>query len=239
LGLSSCGGAKVLKQPEPLVVTRPLSTDLDETLSATLDWVIFRDGPGTWAKNVDWDEYMLRVKNLSDEALQITRVRVVDSLGTPIEPGQTRKQLIKGSKEAKRRYKGEGLKIKAGLSGGVLVGAGVVAAAGTSGVGAAAIAGGGVAMGAAAVVVFVPVMAVGGLIRGVNNSRVNSAIESRQTILPIVLQEQEQKQIDLFFPLTPSPRQIEFTYVDARGDHELVVNTQVALDGLHIVPAEK
>ncbi len=53
LGLSGCGGTKVLKEPEPLVVTRPLATASDQHLSATLDWVIFRDGPGTWAKNVD------------------------------------------------------------------------------------------------------------------------------------------------------------------------------------------
>ncbi len=94
-------------------------------------------------KNVDWDEYLIRVQNLGDDSLQLTNITVVDSLGTRMEPRQNRSQLVKGTKETKRRYKGEGLKVKAGLSGGVLVGAGVVAAAGTSGVGAAAVAGGG------------------------------------------------------------------------------------------------
>jgi len=193
LGLFGCGGTKVLKEPEPLVVTQSLATASDQHLSATLDWVIFRDGPGTWAKNVDWDEYMIGVQNLGGDSLQLTNITVVDSLGTPIEPRQNRKQLVKGTKETKRRYKGEGLKVKAGVSGGVLIGAGVVAAAGTSGVGAAAVAGGGAAAGAAAVVVLVPVLAVGGIVRGVNNRKVNNQIESRQTLLPVSLQEEEEK----------------------------------------------
>ncbi len=241
LGLSGCGGTKVLKEPEPLAVTQALASASDQHLSATLDWVIFRDGPGTWAKNVDWDEYLIRVQNLGDESLQVTNITVVDSLGTGIEPRHTRSQLVKGSKETKRRYKGEGLKVKAGLSGAVLVGTGVVIAGGTSGLGAAAVAGGGAAAGAAAVVVLVPVLAVGGIVRGVNNSKVNNQIESRQTLLPVVLQDQdeEEKNLNIFFPLSPSPQQVEITYVDSRGDHILIVDTQDALEGLHLVKAEK
>ncbi|MCH9005137.1 MAG: hypothetical protein IH838_07570 [Proteobacteria bacterium] len=239
IGLSGCGGTKVLKEPEPLVVTQSLATASDQHLSATLDWVIFRDGPGTWAKNVDWDEYMIGVHNLSGDSLQLTNITVVDSLGTPIEPRQSRKQLVKGTKETKRRYKGEGLKVKAGVSGGVLVGTAVVAAAGTSGLGAAAMAGGGAAAGAAAVVVLLPVLAVGGVLRGINNSKVNNQIESRQTLLPIVLEEEEKKNLVLFFPLSPSPRRIEISYVDRRGDHTLIVDTQAALDGLHLVQAKE
>ncbi len=239
LPLSGCGGAKVLKEPEPLAVTQSLSTASDKTLSATLDWIIFRDGPGTWAKNVDWDEYMIGVHNLSGDSLQLTNITVVDSLGTPIEPRQSRKQLVKGTKETKRRYKGEGLKVKAGVSGGVLVGTGIVVIAGTSSAGAAGLAGASAAGGAAAVVLLVPVLAVGGIVRGVNNSKVNNQIESRQTLLPVVLQEEEEKNLVIFFPLAPSPRQLELTYLDSRGEHTLIVDTQAALDGLHLVQAKE
>jgi hypothetical protein len=164
---------------------------------------------------------------------------VVDSLGTPIEPRQSRKQLVKGTKETKRRYKGEGLKVKAGVSGGVLLGTGIVVIAGTSSTGAAGLAGASAAGGAAAVVLLVPVLAVGGIIRGINNSKVNNQIESRQTLLPIVLEKEEKKNLVLFFPLSPSPRRIEISYVDRRGDHTLIVDTQAALEGLHLVQAEK
>jgi len=238
-GLSGCGGTKVLKEPEPLVVTRSLATASDQHLSATLDWVIFRDGPGTWAKNVDWDEYMIGVQNLGGDSLQLTNITVLDSLGTPIEPRLSRKQLVKGTKDTKRRYKGEGLKVKAGLSGGVLVGTGIVVAAGTSGAGAAAAAGGGAAAGAAGVVLLVPVLAVGGIVRGVNNSKVNNQIESRQTVLPVALQDQEEKNLVIFYPLAPSPGQLELTYLNSRGEHTLIVDTQAALEGLHLVQTEK
>jgi hypothetical protein len=239
LVLFGCGGTKVLKEPEPIVFTQSLSTASDSTLSASLDWVIFRGGPGTWAKNVDWDEYMIGIRNVSGGELQVTNIIVVDSLGNKIEPRHNRKQLVRGTRETKRRYKSEGLKVKAGVSAGVLVGAGVLAAAGTSGIGAAAMAGGGAAAGAAAVVVLMPVLAVGGIFRGVNNSKVNNQIESRQTLLPVVLQEEEAQKLVIFFPLSPSPRQLEISYADPRGAHMLIIDTQAALEGLHIVRPEQ
>jgi hypothetical protein len=76
---------------------------------------------------------MIGVKNVGGDSLRITNIVVVDSLGTQIKPRHNRKDLVKGTKETKRRYKGEGFKVKAGVSGAVLLGAGVVAAAGTSG----------------------------------------------------------------------------------------------------------
>ena len=234
LGLAACGGTKVLKEPEPMVVAQPLATASDENLSVTLDWVIFRDGPGTWAKNVDWDEYLIRIQNLGNEPLQVTRITVVDSLGTQIQPRDNRKDLVKGTKETKRRYKGEGLKVKAGLSGAALAGTGLVLAASSSGLGAAAMAGGGAAATAAGVVLLVPALAVGGIVRGVNNSKVNKQIESRQTLLPITLQKDEEKTLDIFFPLSPSPRQVQLSYVDSGGEHTLIIDTQAALEGLHL-----
>jgi hypothetical protein len=54
LVLSGCGGTKVLKEAQPIQTTRPLATASDQQVTAILDWVIVRDGPGTWAKNADW-----------------------------------------------------------------------------------------------------------------------------------------------------------------------------------------
>jgi hypothetical protein len=237
--LSGCGGTKVLKEPVPYSSTEPLSVGSDDALSATLDWVIFRDGPGTWAKNADWDEYFISVRNTGNDSLQITSVAIVDSLGTRIEPRADRKQLVKGARETKRRYKDEGIKVKAGLSGKVLVGTGVVAAAGTSGLGAAAMAGGGAAAGAAAVVVLVPALAVGGVVRGLNNSEVNQEIESRQIRLPVSLEKDEKKDLVLFYPLSPSPRRIEIAYLLGEEDRVLHIDTESALEGLHLSAEEK
>ena len=115
---------------------------------------------------------------------------------------------------------------------------GVAAVAGGAGV--IALAGGplaigeGMAIAATGLILVAPVLAVGGVIRGVNNSNVNKPIESRQTLLPVVLQEKEDKGLDVFFPLAPSPQQVEITYADSRGEHTLVIDTHAALKGLHL-----
>ena len=58
--LFGCGGTKVLKESRPMQITQPLGLASDQQKKATLDWVIIRDEPGMWAKNADWDEYLLR-----------------------------------------------------------------------------------------------------------------------------------------------------------------------------------
>ncbi len=95
LGLTGCGGSKLLDDPEPVTIVQPLTTVSDQRLEAHLDWVIVRDGPGTWAKNADWDEYLLRVRNLSDEPIRITAVAILDSLDTRHESSANRKKLVK------------------------------------------------------------------------------------------------------------------------------------------------
>ena len=77
--LSGCGGTKVLKEPQPIQTTQPLAAVSDQRVTATRDGVVVRDGPGTWAKNADWDEYLLRVTNRSDRPIQITSMTVIDS----------------------------------------------------------------------------------------------------------------------------------------------------------------
>lgn len=232
---TGCAGTKLLKEPERFTTTSSLVTGSDEQMAMSLDWVVVRDGPGTWAKNADWDEYLIRVQNLGDDVIQVNSITLLDSLGTRIEPGQNRKQLVIGSKEAVRRYKGSGIKVQAGAGVGTLVTAGAVTGVAT----AALVASGPLALssGAAAAatggLILLPVFAVGSVMRGLNNSKVNSQIELRQTLLPAALEEEE-KSLDIFFPLTPSPRQIELTYVDSGGEHVVIVDTHEALAGLNL-----
>ncbi len=234
--MAGCGGSKVLKETEPLVVTKSIATASDQHLSTTLDFVVVRNGPGTWAKNVAWDEYLMRVQNLADDSIRVTNITVLGSLGTRIEPRENRSQLVKGTNKTKRRYKGEGLKVKAGanavtlwaavdttLEVGLLYGT-ILSTTVVTTTQAAAVTG----------LILVPALAVGGVIKGMNNSKVNKRVESRQTLLPIVLQEEEEKSLDIFFPLAPSPRQVEIAYTDFQGDHTLNIDTRTALDQLHL-----
>ncbi len=237
--LSGCGGTKVLKEAQPIQTTQPLATVSDQQVTAILDWVIVRDGPGTWAKNADWDEYLLRIRNLSDQPIQVIRVIVVDSLDTRIESQPKRKQLVKGSKQTARRYKDSGIKVKAGRGAGTMLVAG--AAVTVIGVGAAsvvAVSGATVAgsAGAAAggLLLLGPALVVGGIVRGVRNSAVNKQIEQRQTVLPLELSAGEELPLNVFFPLAPSPGMFELSYTDVTGEHSLTIDTSTSLNGLHI-----
>ena len=79
-----------------------------------------------------------------------------------------------------------------------------------------------------------PVLAIGGVIRGVNNSKLDDEIKDRQTRLPITLDGREQYRAQIFYPVSPSPKQIEVTYHDSSGSHTLVLDTRGVLDGLHL-----
>lgn len=241
--LSGCGGTKMLKETQPIQTTQPLSASSDSQVDAVLDWVIIRDGPGTWARNADWDEYLLSVSNRSEQPISVVRLAVVDSLDTRIEPQVGRKQLVKNSKQTARRYKESGIKVKAGRGVGTMLVAGAAVTA--VGVGAAsAVAYGSVMSGAGAagsagaaaggLLLLGPALAVGGIVRGVNNSKVNNEIERRQTVLPLEIPASETLGLDVFFPLAPSPSVVELIYVDAIGEHSLIIDTSEALNGLHI-----
>ncbi len=248
--LTGCGGAKVLKKPEPLKTTQPLAVASDSRLATTLDWVIVRAGPGTWAKNADWDEYLLRFKNLTESPMQITNVWVYDSLGTQINRQLDRRALVKGTKGTKRRYRDSDIKVKAGMGTGKMLAAGAAvgvvgfglalgSAAPSFGVGAGAAAGGGGAGAAGAVLLAAPVIIFLGIKKGVNNRKVNSEIIRRQTVLPLALPSSDEVSAKLFFPLSPSPTHVEVIYTDTEGEYRLVIDTQETLDGLHLVPEKK
>jgi len=240
--LSACGGTKVLKNSQPLQATEPLAAASDQRVTAILDWVIVRDGPGTWAKNADWDEYLLRVSNLSDQPIQITGLIVIDSLDTRIEPAPGRKHLVKGSKLTARRYKDSGIKVKAGRGTGTMLVAGAAVTAVGYGAASAVVVGGlggvgtaGAGAGAAGGLLLLgPALVVGGVVRGVRNSAVNKEIIQRQTQLPLQISAGEQLTLDIFFPLAPSPRLVEIIYADANGEHRLGIDTSAALHGLHM-----
>ncbi|MDH3491518.1 MAG: hypothetical protein OEM20_05875 [Gammaproteobacteria bacterium] len=240
--LAGCGGTKVLKEPQPIQTTKALAVASDRQIGATLDWVIVRDGPGTWAKNADWDEYLLRVNNQSDRSILVTRLLVVDSLGTRIESQPGRKQLVKSSKKTAKRYKKSGVKVKAGMGVGGLLASGAAVTVAGVGIGMAtmgpvlggATAGAGAGVAVGGLLLLGPALAVGGVVRGVRNSAVNKQIELRQTVLPLEIPASSELGLGVFFPLAPSPKTVELVYTDATGEHSLVIDTSTALDGLHI-----
>jgi hypothetical protein len=238
LCLSACGGTKLIKEPEPLLLNQPLMQASNADLEVTVEWVIIRAGPGSWAKNADWDEYLLTVRNLSGADMNITSIAVYDALDVRMASNANRSGLVKESRKVQKRFKGEGIKVKAGIPGAALAGAGATASVVGVGVGMAALGGSATAAsfaGAAVIgIVAAPVLAVGGAVRGVNNSRVNKEIMARSTSLPTALRLGEERSLDIFFPIAPSPKRVELTYLTSTGKNSLFVDTSSVLQGLHL-----
>ncbi|MDJ0941583.1 MAG: hypothetical protein QNJ00_17600 [Woeseiaceae bacterium] len=233
--LSGCGGTKVLKEPEPLEIGQPIIADSDERVAVVLDWVIVRDGPGTWAKNADWDEYLLRIQNVSERPVEIRSVTVLDSSLTSQHSVADRKRLVRATRETARRYEDEGVEVKAGTGATTLVAVGGISASVGMGAGAAAMYGSGAALGATAgALLLAPVLITNGIVRGVNNGKVNKEIGLRQSMLPRTIAAGEVAALNLFFPIAPSPASVEVAYADADGEYVLAIDTTAPLDGLHL-----
>ena len=235
--LSGCSKTtRLIKDPEPLKLEKPLGSASDGRIVATLDWVIIRNGPGIWAKNADWDEYLLRFENVSGSPIQIANVLVYDSLGTQIDSRPDRKKLIQGSKETKRRYADSDIKVVAG------VGSSAMTAAGLAGAGAlgAKAAMGATSLGLAIIAApLVPLIGLAALGRNSRAKKVGKEIIRRQTVLPLEIPSSQMVPADLFFPVAPSPTHLEVIYTDTEGEYHLVIDTQEALNGLHLVPEKK
>ncbi len=236
VSLSGCGGTKMLKNPKVVSLEKPLAVAADEKLEVMLEWVVVRDGPGTWAKNADWDEYVLSARNLSGAPLRIATIAVHDSLDTRVLGVANRKRLVSGSKATVKRYKGQGLRVKAGIGGPTLMAAGAGALVTGYGVGMAAVYGAssaaaGVAVGA---LLAAPALVVGGVVRSVRQKRVAQEIVKRHTPLPLELAASEQLRITQFTPIAPSPQRIVVTYVINDMEYTLEIDTRVALKGMHL-----
>lgn len=244
--LTACGGggARVMKQSDRVPVTGgSLVQANDASLHASLDWVIVRNGPGSWARNAGWDEFVFHLSNASAAPLNITSVTVVDSLGTALPALATRKKLTSGSKDTIRRYRRSDLKVNTGMGSASLVVAGAAMTA--VGVGAAVstataslMGGAGVAAGSAAAMSALmlagPAFAVAGVVRAVRNSHVSKEIETRRAVFPIAIGASKDREVHLFFPLAPSPQRVEINYADDAGTHSLTIDTRQALAGLHL-----
>ena len=241
--MTGCGGTALLKDPLPLDSVGPVVAASDGHLAVTVDSLIVRDGPGTWARNADWDEYRLTVHNLAETPVWLDRVFVVDTLDHAVDVGSSRKELVRQSKEVVRRHEDAGLDIKAGagtstlLTSGTVVsavGLGTVSAAGTGALVSGGMASvGGAAAAASGMLLVGPALITSGIVRGVNNAKVNDRIESEHTELPILIPAAEKKHLNLFFPLIPSPQQLVLAFRDGDAVRQLVLDTSSALAGLH------
>ena len=125
--LVACGGGtKLVRKPMPVPEDLPaIAVAKDAQLAAELRFVVVGNGPAAWAKNADWDEYLLAVGNVGKVPLRIDSVTVTDSRGHVSGTHADRGELVAASKQATRRYRDAGLKLEAGRGGAGLAAAGV------------------------------------------------------------------------------------------------------------------
>ena len=235
--LAGCGGSKVLKEEVPVERIEPLAYSADGSLEVSLDLVVVRDGPGTWARNADWDEYRLRVANFRADPVTVQGIVVHDMQDTAITALDNRKKLVKASRDVAERFNDQGVVVVSGAGGAALATAGAVSAAVAVGTVAATgpLAMSGAAAGVATVgVLAAPVLITGGVVRGINNSKVNKEIAMRSTDLPIEVSKGDAAEITAFFPLTVSPTNIEIIYTEDGQSKSVFVDTRELLAGLHI-----
>ncbi|HAK52398.1 MAG TPA: hypothetical protein DCM54_10930 [Gammaproteobacteria bacterium] len=238
------GGSKMLKEPLPVQLKETLASVTDNGIEVSLDWVIVRNGTGSWAGNADWDEYLISVTNRGLTPIRITEVIIVDSLGEPVPPEMNRKALVKASKKSLKRYKKQGIKVIAGIGMGTMIASGVaisVLGGGLAIAGAEAMllsAGMGGAAGGAGIlgglVLLGPFIVAGVVVRGVRHSAVNKHIEVRQTLLPHDVVVKSSAQLDVFFPITPGPVRVQITYESEAGEQIVSLETKAILQELHL-----
>ena len=233
LALAGCGGSKVLKEEIPVESIEPLAYNADGSLEVSLDMVVVRDGPGTWAKNADWDEYRLRVTNFRGSPVMVQDIVVHDMRHLPVESSSSRRKLVKASKKIADQYEDEGVVVVSGAGTAVVVGGAAV----TTAVALTASMAGPMASGAAmagAGVVLAPVLITGGVLKGVNNSKVSREIRARSTELPLGIVRGDVAELIAFFPLTVSPTRVELIYEENGDQKSIFVDTTDLLAGLHV-----
>ena len=238
--VGGCASTQKLKEPVPVQAPRTIAEATDWRVTASVESVIVRDGPGAWAKNAFWDEYRIRVVVAAGWPVEVTRVVVVDSLGERHKPQAVLAELEDESKETAERYEQADLQVTAGLGAAGTYWTGVAIGGASAAVGLATLGTTGVAAGAAmaGAVVVAPVLVVAGFVGAVEEMGVQNEITRRSTVFPVAIEAEQQQTLDVFFALAPAPGQVEVKYRDTAGEHVVVIDTQGALAGLHLPPTD-
>lgn len=241
--LTSCFGPRLNKKnlwTDKSDTNVVLSQVNNNFINISLNKLLIRNSAGSWAKDAKWDEYIFSVENINNKPIFIHSINIIGALNEKHEPKYTRKTLNRATQLTKNQYRRAGIKIKLGEgSTGALAGSLTVAALGT-GIGAAsassvATTAGTLTTAGGAVIVAVPLVTIGGIVKIVNNTKINNRIIKRQSQLPLSLAADQKQSIDLFYSAVPGAKQVEFIYTldDEVGQHTLIMFLGEEFSRLH------
>ena len=232
--LSACSPQlRMVKEPnaEQIPDYRWAATAPDR-LTVTVHTVLVRNGPGSWVRDADWDEYILTVKNSSRSAMKIEFLR----LYSPYLPASQQSSLALLQLEDQSHDTLHDLRdvtVVAG-SGALAAGATVAATAGAGYIGAAAVVP--VAMMTLPLLQYSMDQAVERRhLEHEDRSLIELTILERGMHLPLEVPPDGEATRSAFFPLTPAPNRLVIDYrVD--GDRRSLEVLLTALAQLHLKP---
>ncbi len=210
-----------------------LSTADPDGLAIDVRHVIVRNGPGTWARDADWDEYVLDLSNAGPTAVRVDGIGLHTEGLDPESPTVSRAELEGGTRANLRILKGTG----------VIVGVGLVAPVmlvGASGGGAGLT---GAALAAEAVLLIIPVAlivgsvyVIGGAVHDSKDKKlIDAELAHRGLVLPLELAPGRSVRVSAFFPVSPAPTRLVAQAMREDSASELAVDLG-PLSKLHIAP---
>jgi hypothetical protein len=233
--LDGCASSRLLKKPQPTTETDVgWTASGPEATTLEVNQLIFRNAGGSWLKNANWDEYVLTVKNDSQDALEIQSFYLYsDKLPAPVQSSTSREQL-----DARSHTVLKNVGIVAGV-GIVAPSAMIVGAIGTSG--GLLSASSGAAAVAAVGIVAIPVGLIGGTAYIINRHRqdkkdrvlIDRQLHDRGYGVPLQVSAQTQVTKSAFFPITPAPTRLLLNY-STHGEVREISLELPELAGLHL-----
>jgi len=113
LFISGCATTRFISNPTPPQELK--ISGQDQNFEAVLDYIILPNGSAAWVKDALWDEYALTIRNLSDKALTIEKIRLIDPRGVYIDGGINPYQLESATKALAAVYKEAGIGVAVGV----------------------------------------------------------------------------------------------------------------------------
>jgi len=220
------------EQPPHAIGAKGTADDLDVVVEA----VVIPDGPGSWVKDADWDEYTLRFRSTGKVPLTIRSVDIVDVRGLHVSPGSSTAELREKAKLLAGTYESFGLLVSKNLGMQALI-AGSYTAVGAAGAG---------LLGAGVVAAAAPLAAVAAPAyvawrlhaRRVDEKRLEAEFARRHVSLPLVLDPGAEVRVSFFYPPAASPKAVTVAYVSGGLERHVRVDVTRELQGLHVVSSQ-
>jgi TonB family protein len=224
LATLSIGGCAT-RMVEPEKVTEPVRVEIPDApagvLRATLEGWISPDGPGSWTRGAEWEEYLLRLTNTGAQPVRVESIALESALPNPLSHTRALDELTRSTSE-NRRVAAAGLAgATAGAMGAAALSAGALFTSGLASTTAAA-----------AATAIAPAAVIGGVAYGVMQARqeandrrdIEAQLLRRGHEVPRTLVPAESVVASAFVPLAQDARRLAVTYRAGDATHTASVD---------------